>query len=99
MDAPFETRTTSRRLDATRTARRLGCECCNGGDPSRPGLLPLKGLWREAVKKAETVYKHWRPQLRSQLEGVRRCVDWFIAEVEVASRGTRTCQCFKSLLQ
>jgi hypothetical protein len=42
---------------------------------------------REALHKAETVYKHWRPELRykttdvspAQLEEVRRCVDWFIA--------------------
>ena len=42
---------------------------------------------REAVNKAAMVYKHWRPELRykttdvspAQLEEVRRCVDWFIA--------------------
>ncbi len=42
---------------------------------------------REALKKAEIVYKHWRPELRyktkdvlpAQLAEVRKCVDWFIA--------------------
>ncbi len=42
---------------------------------------------REALHKAETVYKHRRPELRyktkdvfpAQIEEVRRCVDWFIA--------------------
>jgi hypothetical protein len=42
---------------------------------------------REALHKAEMVYKHWRPELRyktndvlpAQIEEERRCVDWFIA--------------------
>jgi hypothetical protein len=43
---------------------------------------------REAVRKAEQVYKHWRPELRykltnvsmDQLNEVRRCVHWFIKQ-------------------
>jgi hypothetical protein len=42
---------------------------------------------REAVNKAKTVYKHWRPELRyktkdvviAQLQETRKCVEWFIA--------------------
>jgi hypothetical protein len=43
---------------------------------------------REAVRKAEMVYKHWRPELRykiidvarSQLDEVHGCVRWFIEQ-------------------
>lgn len=43
---------------------------------------------REAVQKAEQVYKHWRPELRyklanvtqSQLNEVRFCVHWFLKQ-------------------
>jgi len=43
---------------------------------------------REAVQKAELVYKHWRPELRykltnvsiDQLNEVRFCVHWFIKQ-------------------
>ena len=42
---------------------------------------------REALKKAATVYRHWRPELRyktkdvlpAQLKEMRECVDWFLA--------------------
>jgi hypothetical protein len=43
---------------------------------------------RVAVRKAQQVYKHWRPELRyktidvapSQLDEVRQCVRWFIVQ-------------------
>ena len=43
---------------------------------------------REAVRKAERVYRHWRPELwykltcvpTNQLDEVRRCVRWFIEQ-------------------
>jgi hypothetical protein len=43
---------------------------------------------REAVQKAQQVYKHWRPELRyklthvsiDQLDEVCRCVHWFIKQ-------------------
>jgi hypothetical protein len=43
---------------------------------------------REAVRKAECVYMHWRPELRykvanvrlEQLDDVQRCVHWFIKQ-------------------
>ena len=57
--------------------RRLKC-----GNATAPEAKKL----REAVRKAEVVYKHWRPELRYkminvsslQVNEVRSCVHWFI---------------------
>lgn len=49
---------------------------------------PERNRLREAVRKAEQVYKHWRPELRykstnvsiDQFNEVRLCVHWFIKQ-------------------
>jgi hypothetical protein len=49
---------------------------------------PDRSRLREAVRKAEQVYKHWRPELRykltnvsiDQLIEVRFCIHWFIKQ-------------------
>ena len=55
----------------------------------RGGLKPQEfRRLREAVQKAEQVYRHWRPELRykltnvamEQLDEVRQCVHWFIKQ-------------------
>ncbi len=53
-------------------------------DPTEPERNRL----REAVGKAELVYRHWRPELRykmtnvstDQVNEVRQCVRWFITQ-------------------
>ena len=102
-NSPIDRETRQRQMRYGRTLRDANNEPLMDADPhplvgwarmlqwrrslSSP-LTPVQtSRLREALTKAGTVYKHWRPQLRyktkdvlpAQLEEVRKCVAWFIA--------------------